>query len=176
MSILNSLKAYEDPDGVLMPLSLADPHTVVWKRPNDETISEALNKSVSQSCTSFKTLSLFHTEFLQTPVIVSNPETAIVDLYSSNKHLFQSQLMCWIVGQLNALWQMRSSLSVDTGGVVEGEKEGSLAWRPWEHIQPHLKGMPSPQINLAGKYCVRLYWMVRTVEISQAAWLHIILS
>ena len=98
--------------------------------------------------------------FLQPPVIVSNPEGFALDLYSSNKHLFHSQLMCWIVGQLNALWHMRHSLAVDTGGSIEGEKERLLAWRPWEHIQPHPKGTPAPQINLSGKYCVRLYWMV----------------
>ena len=90
---------------------------------------------------------------------MNNPETTQLDLYSSNKHLLHSQLMCWIIGQLNVLWHMRHSLSVDVGG-VEGDKEGSLAWRPWEHIQPHPKGMPAPQINLAGKYCIRLYWMV----------------
>lgn len=97
----------------------------------------------------------------QVHVIVSNPESVSLDLYSSNKHLFHSQLMCWIVGQLNALWEMRHSLAVDTGGIVEGEKDGSLAWRPWEHIQPHLKGAPAPQINLLGKYCIRIFWMVR---------------
>lgn len=91
----------------------------------------------------------------------------MLDLWSCNKHLFHSQTICWIVGQLNTLWQMRHSLGVDVGGAVEGEKEAtSLAWRPWEHIQPHPKGSPAPQINLAGKYCIRLHWMVNTLAIT----------
>lgn len=98
---------------------------------------------------------------LQTPVIVSDPESTSLDLNSSNLHLYHSQIMCWIIGQLNTLWQMRYLLAVETEVSVEGAKE-RMAWYPWEHIQPHPKGMPAPLINPAGKYYVRIYWMVNT--------------
>jgi hypothetical protein len=73
------------------------------------------------------------------------------------------QFMCWMLSQLSALWQNRRILAVETpAGETEGggNSESAVAWRPWEHIQPHPKGTPAPQFNPSGKYCVRLYWMV----------------
>ena len=35
-------------------------------------------------------------------------------------------------------------------------------WQPWQHIQPWPKGAPCPIYNQYGKYCVKLYWMVRS--------------
>ncbi len=67
--------------------------------------------------------------------------------------------MCWIIGQISIVWQMRHAIGSCTEGQSEGDKEISL-WAPWEHIQPHPKGMPAPVINPSGKYYVRLYWMV----------------
>ena len=63
--------------------------------------------------------------------------------------------MCWVLGELLALWQFRHCFSaVQEGG------EGEGGWRPWEHIYPHPKGAPAPQFNPLGRYCIRLYWMV----------------
>lgn len=71
------------------------------------------------------------------------------------------QFMCWMLSQLSALWQNRHILAVETpSGEGGGDSESAVAWRPWEHIQPHPKGTPAPQFNPSGKYCVRLYWMV----------------
>ena len=71
------------------------------------------------------------------------------------------QFMCWMLSQLSALWQNRRILAAETpAGEGGGDSESAVAWRPWEHIQPHPKGTPAPQFNPSGKYCVRLYWMV----------------
>ena len=59
-------------------------------------------------------------------------------------------------------------MAVDTSDVEGGAGEAgvaAVAWRPWEHIQPHPKGTPAPQVNPSGKYCVRLYWMVSMIII-----------
>ena len=39
-------KVYDDPDGVLLPASLANPSHIVWKRPNDEAVISDVLKSV----------------------------------------------------------------------------------------------------------------------------------
>ena len=39
-------KVYDDPDGVLLPASLANPSHIVWKRPNDEAVISYVLKSV----------------------------------------------------------------------------------------------------------------------------------
>lgn len=71
------------------------------------------------------------------------------------------QFMCWMLSQLIALWENRHILAADVAeSEASNEGGGSLAWRPWEHIQPHPKGTPAPQISQSGKYCVRLFWMV----------------
>ena len=82
--------------------------------------------------------------------------------------MFRLQFVCWFLSQLSALWENRHILSAvepagDGGG---GEAGATFVWRPWEHIQPHPKGTPAPQVNPAGKYCVRLYWMVSNVAIA----------
>ena len=70
-----------------------------------------------------------------------------------------------MLSQLNALWQNRHILAVDAPDIdAGGEGVAAMTWRPWEHIHPHPKGTPAPQVNPSGKYCVRLYWMVSMIE------------
>ena len=118
-----------------------------------------LNCSFVHLCFCLFVLFILFVCLFQPPTIVSNPESSHLDLNASNTHLLHSQLMCWVIGQLNIVWQMRHLVGGYSDGPSEGDKETSL-WSPWEHIQPHPKGSPTPVINPSGKYYVRLYWMV----------------
>jgi len=84
--------------------------------------------------------------------------------------------MLWIISQIMALWNVRVQLSAGlnqmlapTGSGNPSSMSGSetadgfmgQCWRPWDHIFPQHKGQATPSYNSAGKYCVRLYWMVR---------------
>jgi len=98
------------------------------------------------------------------------------DLVSANEHLYTSETMLWIISQIVALWNVRVQLSAGLNQMVAPTGSGNPSsmsgsetadgfmgqcWRPWDHIFPQHKGQATPSYNSAGKYCVRLYWMVR---------------
>ena len=67
--------------------------------------------------------------------------------------------MCRIIVELHLLWRLRNkfrpiNLPENDPGTVE-------AWLPWQHIYPWPKGHATPTYNPQGKYCVKVYWMVR---------------
>ena len=99
-----------------------------------------------------------------------------VDLVTANGHLYNSTTMLWIISQLTALWNVRSQLAAgglgqtvaaissvnpsSMSGSDNNDTSTSQHWKPWEHIYPQSKGQSLPSYNPAGKYCVRLHWMV----------------
>ena len=90
-----------------------------------------------------------------TPVIVESETTQLIDLVTSNLHLFPlSELVRWIVCQVQALWQQRDLILASPTNPPDADK---VQWRPWDHIYPQNKG--SPILSSNGKYAVRLFWM-----------------
>ena len=99
-----------------------------------------------------------------------------VDLVTANEHLNSSETMLWIISQLTALWNVRVQLVAGAlsqtvaaissanpssmSGSDNNDASSSQYWKPWDHIYPQPKGQSLPTYNPAGKYCVRLYWMV----------------
>ena len=101
-----------------------------------------------------------------------------VDLVAANEHLNNSETMLWIISQLTALWNVRVQLSAGTLSQTvaaissanpssmsgsdnnDASSRSSQYWKPWDHIYPQPKGQSLPTYNPAGKYCVRLHWMV----------------
>ena len=98
-----------------------------------------------------------------------------VDLVTANQHLRNSHTMLWIISQLTALWNVRVQVAGGFGQTVTAISSGnpssmsgsdnndassSQHWKPWDHIYPQPKGQSLPSYNPAGKYCVRLHWMV----------------
>ena len=99
-----------------------------------------------------------------------------VDLVTANEHLNNSETMLWIISQLTALWNVRVQLSAGAlsqtvaainsanpssmSGSDNNDASSSQYWKPWDHIYPQPKGQSLPTYNPAGKYCVRLHWMV----------------
>lgn len=100
-----------------------------------------------------------------------------VDLVTANGHLYSSTTMLWIISQLTALWNVRFQLAAAGGlsqtvaaissanpssmsGSDNNDASTSQCWKPWDHIYPQPKGQSLPSYNPAGKYCVRLHWMV----------------
>ena len=115
---------------------------------------------------------------MQTPSIVMSEDT--FDLVSTNEHLYTSETMLWIISQIMALWNVRVQLSAGLNQMVAPTGSGNPSsmsgsetadglmgqcWRPWDHIFPQPKGQATPSYNPAGKYCVRLYWMVRILHV-----------
>ena len=75
--------------------------------------------------------------------------------------------MRWVTGQVIALWKQAEQKIPEFGGPVDpnNPNEGDIGhtWRPWEHIyaiNKVAKGPNFPTYNSAGKYVVKLYWMV----------------
>ena len=110
----------------------------------------------------------------QAPSVVMSEDT--FDLVTANEHLYTSETMLWIISQIMALWNVRVQLSAGLNQMVAPTGSGNPSsmsgsetadgmmgqcWRPWEHIYPQHKGQATPSYNHSGKYCVRLYWMVR---------------
>ena len=98
-----------------------------------------------------------------------------VDLVTANEHLYNSETMLWIISQLTSLWSVRVQLAAggqtvaaissanpsSMSGSDNNDTSSSQYWKPWDHIYPQPKGQSLPTYNPAGKYCVRLYWMVQ---------------
>lgn len=105
-----------------------------------------------------------------------------VDLVTANEHLNNSETMLWIISQLTALWNVRVQLSAgmlgqtvaaissanpsSMSGSDNNDASSSQYWKPWDHIYPQPKGQSLPMYNPAGKYCVRLHWMVLYMFVS----------
>ena len=77
------------------------------------------------------------------------------------------QLIRWATGQIIALWNQSEQKIPEFGGPIDpnNPNEGDVGhtWRPWEHIyaiNKVSKGPNFPAYNSAGKYVVKLYWMV----------------
>ncbi|KAL5457345.1 hypothetical protein EMCRGX_G034594 [Ephydatia muelleri] len=122
---------FEDTDGVRLPPSLV---ATSWKRPSEYITGN------------------------QVPVIVENPDRTNLDLLTANSHLLHSQLICWVIGQLFALWRNRSIITQSTVK-EEGALQTPKEWCPWDHIYPVPKGSNVPLYNASGKYCIKLHWM-----------------
>ena len=86
------------------------------------------------------------------------------------------QLLRWIIGQVTCLWKQHFKVeptevknTKDAKESNKGDKDKEKdkdkdnTWKPWGHIWPKekTKGSPLPVYNPGGKYCVRIFWMVR---------------
>ena len=90
------------------------------------------------------------------PVVVDLEESKEIDLFSRNIHLLHSEVMRCIVCQVVSLWTVRDKLLISE---PDWDHTHS-SWSPWDHIHPRSKGSTLPAYNPAGKYAVKLYWMV----------------
>ena len=128
-SLFEDAESFELPPGLLRACEQ-------WKRPSELVLEEGSEEQL-------------------TPVIVETETTQLLDLVSSNLHLFPlSELVRWIVCQVHALWQQRDLILASPTNPPEADK---VQWRPWDHIYPQNKGTPILSPN--GKYAVRLFWM-----------------
>lgn len=96
--------------------------------------------------------------------------------------------MRWIISQITSLWKLHFKIDLPEVKTKETkdtkdkdkdkdkekdkdkdkEKDGMVEdnyWKPWGHIWPKektsAKGSALPVYNPGGKYCVRIYWLVR---------------
>ncbi|KAM9798184.1 androglobin-like [Neosynchiropus ocellatus] len=115
---------FEDPEGKIKLPHALSVHS--WKRPVD-----------------------FMTD--TTPLVVGERER--FDLITSNDHLMCSQLMRWVISEVDIVWAVCHR---------------SEDWTPWAHIYSLCKVTKGhvPLYNSYGKYVVRLYWMGRWRKIT----------
>ncbi|XP_069462794.1 androglobin isoform X2 [Ambystoma mexicanum] len=97
------------------------------------------------------------------PVIVKDDSS--FDLLSANEHLVDSELMRWIISEINALWRISTSSAspADEPSATDASQAApsALPWKPWEHIYALCKAVKGhvPLYNSYGKYVVKLFWM-----------------
>ncbi|XP_005390684.1 PREDICTED: androglobin isoform X2 [Chinchilla lanigera] len=126
------LHFFEDPEGKIeLPPSLK---IYSWKRPQDFVINRA-------------------------PVVVKDEIT--FDLFSTNEHLFCSELMRWIISEIYAVWKIFNGEILSNYFKAASAEPPILLWKPWEHIYSLCKAVKGhmPLFNSYGKYVVKLYWM-----------------
>ncbi|KAM6181781.1 androglobin [Erethizon dorsatum] len=126
------LHFFEDPEGKIeLPPSLK---IYSWKRPQDFVTS-------------------------RTPVVVKDEIT--FDLFSTNEHLFCSELMRWIISEICAVWKICNGEILSNYFKAASGELPILPWKPWEHIYSLCKAVKGhmPLFNSYGKYVVKLYWM-----------------
>ncbi|XP_069091255.1 androglobin isoform X1 [Pleurodeles waltl] len=125
------LHFFDDPEGKIELPQVLHVHT--WKRPH---------------------------EFITNmpPVIVK--EDTSFDLFTPNDHLFDSELMRWIVSELSALWKIYNSPPSANDKTNTADPPVPV-WRPWDHLYALCKAVKGhvPLYNSYGKYVVKLYWM-----------------
>ncbi|OCT79932.1 androglobin [Xenopus laevis] len=92
------------------------------------------------------------------PPVVVKDETSF-DLFSANKHLTGSELMRWIISEVNAVWKIYNTNLINNKASTQDPT--SLVWKPWEHIYALCKAAKGhmPLYNSYGKYIVKLFWM-----------------
>ncbi|XP_039603469.1 androglobin isoform X2 [Polypterus senegalus] len=124
-----SVQFFEDPEGKINLPSSLKVHS--WKRPAEFMMDKA-------------------------PTVVENESW--FDLVTSNEHLLCSELLRWIIGEINMLWKVCNGISANEGRTSPIDL---FTWTPWEHIYALCKAGKShmPLYNLYGKYVVKLYWM-----------------
>ncbi|XP_064627067.1 androglobin-like isoform X5 [Lineus longissimus] len=128
---------FEDPDGkVIVPNSLKVTH---WKRPQDFILEKV-------------------------PTVVDPDGMNGFDLLSANEHIHDSELIRWVISQIDALWKLcKVKVANPDPADPTIQPDGTqYTWKPWEHIYAITKvgkGPTVPQYNPHGKYVVRLYWM-----------------
>ncbi|XP_078505336.1 androglobin isoform X2 [Lissotriton helveticus] len=125
------LHYFDDPEGKIELPIVLKVHT--WKRPN---------------------------EFITNmpPVIVKEENS--LDILTPNDHLFESELMRWIVSELSTVWKIYNSppSAEDKPNTTDPP---AIVWRPWDHLYALCKAVKGhvALYNSYGKYVVKLYWM-----------------
>ena len=93
-------------------------------------------------------------------------------------------MLRWIIAQITSLWKLHFKVDIpevkskdakdgkekdkDKDKEKEKEKEKDAIiedsyWKPWGHIWPKekTKGSAMPIYNPGGKYCIKVFWLVR---------------